>query len=302
MASSATIPTSLISYAHIIQRPACAGPEASFLLSLTSFKGKRMNTSLKGKTAVIGGSTQGIGLAIAQELASLGATCILLARNEQTLQRVVAALPSPHQQVHSYKTADFSQPQQVREAITAIVADNPVQILINNTGGPPPGPITEASEEAFLAAFNQHLVCNHILVKAVTPAMKEAAYGRIINIISTSVRIPVKNLGVSNTIRGAVASWAKTLSNELAQYGITVNNILPGFTKTQRLDSLIQNIAAKRKVDTSVIEEEMLQEIPAKRFGEASELAAVAAFLASPAAAYVNGVSIPVDGGKTGVI
>lgn len=261
-----------------------------------------MNTSLQGKTAVIGGSTQGIGLAIAQELATMGATCILLARNQQALQEITAALPTPYQQQHTYKVADFAQPDQVRQAITAIVAVTPVHILINNTGGPPPGPITEAAEEAFLAAFNQHIICNQVLVKAVIPGMKEAAYGRIINIISTSVRIPNKNLGVSNTIRGATASWAKTMSNELAQFGITVNNILPGYTKTQRLDSLIQNNASRRKVDPKVIEQEMLNEIPAKRFGEASELAAVAAFLASPAAAYVNGVSIPVDGGKTGVI
>lgn len=261
-----------------------------------------MNTSLQGKTAVIGGSTQGIGLAIAQELAALGATCILLARNEQALQAVSAALPAPYQQLHNYKVADFTHPEQVRQAITAIVAATPVHILINNTGGPPPGPITEATEEAFLAAFNQHIICNQVLVKAVIPSMKEAAWGRIINIISTSVKIPHKNLGVSNTIRGATASWAKTLSNELAAFGITVNNILPGYTKTQRLSSLIQNNATKRQVTPAAIEEEMLREIPAKRFGDASELAAVAAFLATPAAAYVNGVSIPVDGGKTGTI
>ncbi|AXY78099.1 SDR family oxidoreductase [Paraflavitalea soli] len=261
-----------------------------------------MNTSLQGKTAVIGGSTQGIGLAIAQELAALGATCILLARNEQSLQAVTAALPTPYQQTHSYQVADFAHPGQVKQVITAIVAVTPVHILINNTGGPPPGPITEATGEAFLAAFNQHIICNQLLVQAVIPGMKQAAYGRIINVISTSVRIPVKNLGVSNTIRGATASWAKTMSNELAAFGITVNNILPGYTKTQRLDSLIQSNAAKRNVAPAVIEEEMLKEIPAKRFGDAAELAAVAAFLASPAAAYVNGVSIPVDGGKTGTI
>ena len=261
-----------------------------------------MNTSLQGKTAVIGGSTQGIGLAIAQELATLGATCILLARNEQALQQITATLPVPYQQHHTYKVADFAQPEQVRQAITAIVNVTPVHILINNTGGPPPGPITEATEEALLAAFSQHIIGNQILVKAVTPGMKEAGYGRIINIVSTSVRIPVRNLGVSNTIRGATASWAKTLSNELASFGITVNNILPGYTKTQRLDSLIQSNAQRRKVAPSVIEAEMLSEIPAHRFGDASELAAVAAFLASPAAAYVNGTSIPVDGGKTGSI
>ncbi|WP_315821699.1 SDR family oxidoreductase [Paraflavitalea speifideaquila] len=261
-----------------------------------------MNISLQDKTAVIGGSTQGIGLAIAQELAANGATCILLARNEQTLQTVVAALPVPNAQQHSYRVADFAHPDQVSQVITAIVAATPVHILVNNTGGPPPGPITNATPDAFLAAFNQHIVCNQLLVQAVIPAMKQAAYGRIINIISTSVRIPNKNLGVSNTIRGATASWAKTMSNELAPFGITVNNLLPGYTKTQRLDSLIQNNAAKRQVPPAVIEEEMLREIPAKRFGDAAELAAVAAFLASPAAAYVNGVSIPVDGGKTGSI
>jgi 3-oxoacyl-[acyl-carrier protein] reductase len=261
-----------------------------------------MNTSLQGKTAVIGGSTQGIGLATAQELASLGATCILLARNEQSLQEAVASLPTPHQQKHSYQVADFAHPENVRQAINTIIAAGPVHILVNNTGGPPPGPVAEAEEGSFLAAFNQHLINNHLLVQAVLPSMKAANYGRIINIISTSVRIPVKNLGVSNTIRGAVASWAKTMSNELAQFGITVNNILPGYTKTQRLESLVQSIATKRKLDPADIEAEMMMEIPAKRFGESAEVGAVAAFLATPAAAYVNGVSIPVDGGKTGVI
>lgn len=261
-----------------------------------------MNTSLKGRTAVIGGSTQGIGLAIAQELAALGATCILLARNETALQEVAANLPVPQLQKHSYKVADFSQPQLVKQAIEQIVTANPVHILINNTGGPAPGPLTDATTEALLAAFNQHIICNQLLVQAVLPGMKEAGYGRIINIVSTSVRIPVHNLGVSNTIRGATASWAKTLANEVGRFGITVNNILPGFTKTQRLESLINNNAQRRNLTPAAIEQEMLAEIPARRFGEAAELAAVAAFLASPAAAYVNGTSIPVDGGKTGSI
>lgn len=261
-----------------------------------------MNIALQGKTAVVSGSTQGIGRAIAEELAALGATCILLARNEKALKEVVAALPTPQQQQHSYKVADFTQPTQVKEAIAATVAVQPVHILVNNTGGPPPGPIAEATPEAFLAAFNQHIICNQLLVQAVLPGMKAAAYGRIINVVSTSVRTPMRNLGVSNTVRGATASWAKTLSNELAGFGITVNNILPGFTKTQRLESLIQNNAKNRKVSREVIEQEMLAQIPANRFGEAAEIAAMAAFLATPAAAYVNGTSIPVDGGKTGVI
>ncbi|MDF2192531.1 SDR family oxidoreductase [Paraflavitalea sp. CAU 1676] len=261
-----------------------------------------MNTSLQGKTAVIGGSTQGIGFAIAQELAGLGATCILLARNETTLKEVAATLPKPHGQQHSYQVADFSQPTQVKQAIDNIVAKQPVHLLINNTGGPTPGPISDAAPEAFLAAFNQHIICNQLLVQAVIPGMKAAAYGRIINIVSTSVRIPIANLGVSNTIRGATASWAKTLANELGQFGITVNNILPGLTKTQRLTSLIQNNAKRSNRSPDEIEKEMLKEIPARRFGEAAELAALAAFLAGPAAAYINGTSIPVDGGKTGSI
>jgi 3-oxoacyl-[acyl-carrier protein] reductase len=179
---------------------------------------------------------------------------------------------------------------------------NKAHILVNNTGGPPAGPVLDASEEAFVETFNQHLVCNHILAKAVVPSMKAEGYGRIINVISTSVKIPLKNLGVSNTIRGAVASWAKTMANELGQFNITVNNVLPGFTTTKRLSTLIDNIAKKGNTVIDVVEKNMMEEVPMRRFADPAEVAAVAAFLASPAASYVNGVSIPVDGGRTGVI
>src|SRR5690606_21533160 len=175
-------------------------------------------------------------------------------------------------------------------------------ILVNNSGGPAAGPATEAKPEAFLQAFQQHLICNHILATLVIPGMKQAGFGRIINIISTSVKIPLKNLGVSNTIRGAVASWAKTMSNELGQFGITVNNVLPGATATGRLEAIINNKVAKTGMEQARVEEEMLAEIPAKRFGMPEEIAAMVAFLASPAAGYVNGTSIPVDGGRTGSI
>jgi 3-oxoacyl-[acyl-carrier protein] reductase len=261
-----------------------------------------MHLSLEGKHAIVCGSTQGIGLAIAEELALLGADCTLVARNEKALQAAVLNLDIALRQQHSYLVADFSRPDEVRKAITQKVQQKPAHILINNTGGPPAGSILNATEEDFLLAFNQHLIVNHLLMKAVLPGMQEASYGRIINIISTSIRIPITNLAVSGTVRGAVASWAKILANEVGKFNITVNNILPGFTKTQRLESLIEGNAKRRGVSTSVIEEEMLYEIPMKRFGEASELAAVVAFLASPAASYVNGVSIPVDGGKTGTI
>jgi 3-oxoacyl-[acyl-carrier protein] reductase len=259
-----------------------------------------MNLSLKEKNAVICGSTQGIGLAIAKELSLLGANCILLARNEATLKQAVTSLDNTEGQQHEYAVADFSNNQQVKAAIEKIVAQKAVHILINNTGGPAPGLITEAATENFTNAFQQHIINNQLLAQAVLPGMKTSGYGRIINIISTSVKVPIANLGVSNTIRAATAAWAKTLSLEVARYGITVNNVLPGYTRTQRLDSMITTNAGKQNISKEELEIKMQQQIPAQRFGEVEEIAAVAAFLASPAASYVNGASIPVDGGNTG--
>lgn len=261
-----------------------------------------MNLSLRNRTAVICGSTQGIGLAAAIELANLGANCVLMARNEASLQQAAERLNTDQQQRHRWLVADFDQPETVKQAIGDFVAKEPVHILVNNSGGPASGPVTAAGEEEFINAFNCHLICNHILVKAVTPSMKETGYGRVINIISTSVKVPLPNLGVSNTIRGAVASWAKTMANELGQFNITVNNVLPGATKTQRLETIIANNAGKKNRAVEEIEQEMLKEIPMRRFAEPEELANVIAFLASPAASYVNGVSLPVDGGRTGAI
>ena len=261
-----------------------------------------MNLSLEEKNAIICGSTQGIGLAIAEELALLGANCTLVARNEEALQNAVQKLDTQLRQQHGYLVADFSKPDEVKNVIQKHVEKNTVHILINNSGGPAAGLIIDATEEAFLNTFNQHLICNHILTQAVVPSMKKEGYGRIVNIISTSVKIPLKNLGVSNTIRGAVASWAKSMENELGQFNITVNNVLPGFTATNRLSTLIDNIAKKGNTVVEIVEKNMMDEVPMKRFADASEIASVAAFLASPAASYVNGVSIPVDGGRTGSI
>ena len=261
-----------------------------------------MNLSLEGKTAIVCGSTQGIGFACAVELALLGAKCVLIARNESSLKQTIQKLDTSKAQQHTYLVADFSKPAELKEVIQNFMKENVVHILINNTGGPPAGPIIDATEEDFLKAFNQHLICNHILVKAVVPSMKKEGYGRIINIISTSVKTPLANLGVSNTTRGAVASWSKTMANELGQFNITVNNILPGSITTQRLESLVKTTASKKNNSVEEVEQKMQNEIPMKRFGEASELAAVAAFLASPAASYVNGVSIAVDGGRTPTI
>ncbi|MEI8280212.1 MAG: SDR family oxidoreductase [Bacteroidota bacterium] len=261
-----------------------------------------LSLNLQGKNALVAGSTQGIGLASAQALASLGANCVLIARNEASLQAAVATLDTGKGQKHQYLIADFQHSEQVGKVIEAFVKDHTIHILINNSGGPTAGPIVEAKQESFLQAFQQHLICNHLLATFVIPGMKAAKYGRIINIISTSVRIPLKGLGVSNTIRGAVASWSKTMANELGAFGITVNNVLPGATATGRLEAIINNKVAKTGAAQEAVEKEMLEEIPAKRFGQPEEIAAMVAFLASPAAGYVNGVSIPVDGGRTGTI
>jgi len=261
-----------------------------------------MDLSLHGRTAVICGSSQGLGLAIATELALLGANCFLMARNAEKLQNAVDSLAVTQNQKHSFKVVDFFDNNAVRNTINEIVQQQPVHILVNNSGGPPGGIVSEAREEEFLKAFNQHLINNHILATAVIPGMKEEAYGRIINVISTSVKIPLPYLGVSGTIRAAVASWAKMLSHDLGQFNITVNNILPGYTETERLDSLINATAKKKSITIEKAAEDMASDIPMKRFGKPSEFGAVAAFLASPAASYVNGVSIPVDGGRTGAI
>lgn len=257
---------------------------------------------LKGKTALIAGSTQGIGLACAQILASLGANCVLMARNESKLEVAAGTLDTQQGQQHRYLVADFQQPEQVKQVIADFLKTGSIDILVNNSGGPAGGPITEATPDAFLNTFQQHLICNHILTQAVTPHMKDAGYGRVVNIISTSVKIPLKNLGVSNTIRAAVAGWAKTMANELGKYGITVNNVLPGATLTERLTGIIDTKVARSNMSTEEVEKEMLAEIPAGRFGKPEEIAAMVAFLCTPAAAYVNGTSIPVDGGRTGSI
>jgi 3-oxoacyl-[acyl-carrier protein] reductase len=258
-----------------------------------------MDLNLREKQAIVCGSTQGIGKATAIELALLGASVTLIARNEDKLKATVTELDTTQGQQHDYICADFTQPEVLVQKVQSYVQQKTaVHILVNNTGGPAAGPILEAKPEDFKQAYSSHLICNHILVQAVVPLMKKANYGRIINIISTSVKQPLPGLGVSNTTRGAVANWAKTLSFELAAFGITVNNVLPGATVTGRHTSLIQAKAERTGQAVAEIEAEMQKNIPAARFGEPKEVAAAAAFLATPAAAYINGVSIQVDGGR----
>ncbi|MGV3508206.1 MAG: SDR family oxidoreductase [Sphingobacteriaceae bacterium] len=258
-----------------------------------------MNIDLTGKRALVCGSTQGIGRASAMELALLGASITLIARNEEKLKEVISHLPADDTESHHYLVADFTQPERLQSELEKYLNDHTIDILINNTGGPPAGQAIDAEPNDFLDAFSQHLVCNQILTKMVVPGMKQAGWGRIINVISTSVKVPLKGLGVSNTIRAAVANWAKTLSFELAPFGITVNNVLPSTAMTGRLQSLIKNRADKEEKTLEQVERDMISEIPAGRIGTAEDVANAIAFLASPAADYINGINLPVDGGKT---
>jgi 3-oxoacyl-[acyl-carrier protein] reductase len=252
--------------------------------------------SLHGRRALVCGSTQGIGRAAAVELASRGATITLFARDERALETVRGELPG---RGHTFLVADFGDNEAVGAAAAAEVRDRGAfHVLVNNTAGPPGGPIVDAAPEAFLSTFRAHLVNNHVLAQTVIPGMKSAGYGRIVNIVSTSVREPIPGLGVSNTVRASVAGWAKTLAGEVARFGITVNNVLPGYTKTGRLDTVIAARAQATGRTTEETAREMLAQVPAGRFGESWEIAAAIGFLASPAGGYVTGVSLPVDGGR----
>lgn len=260
-----------------------------------------MNIQLSNKNALVCGSSAGIGKASALILAQAGANVTLLARNEEKLKDVLAQLDSTKGQKHDYIVADFSNPTNVEKAIQESLqkTGKAYHILINNTGGPAAGLAIDAKEADFIQAFNNHLICNHVLVKALVDGMKQNQYGRIINIISTSVKAPLHGLGVSNTIRGAVASWAKTLANELGQFNITVNNVLPGATATERLEAIINNKSTKANKSVEEISTEMMNEVPMKRFAEANEIAQAICFLASDMASYINGINLPVDGGRT---
>ena len=258
------------------------------------------NMTLKGKRALVCGSTGGIGKAIAIALSEMGASIVLMARNESKLQETMKSLHQEADQGHEYIVADFSEVKDVKSKIELFLESGKnIHILINNTGGPPGGPIVEATLEAFQSAFSMHLLCNHTLTLAVKNGMIQDNYGRIVNIISTSVKQPLSGLGVSNTIRGAVANWSKTMANELGAFGITVNNVLPGATATERLTSIAQNKAAKLNKTEEEIMHQFESAVPMKRIGTADEIAAAAAFLASPDASYINGINLPVDGGRT---
>jgi len=260
-----------------------------------------MNIDLTAKRALVCGGSQGIGLAVAKELAEMGASLTLMSRSADKLEAAIAELPNPEQ--HNYLVADFSDRDNLKDVVSKHLTEHGgFEILINNAGGPPGGPITEADPLAFLKAIELHVLASQTLSKLLLPHMKTEGFGRIINIISTSVRIPIKGLGVSNTTRGAMASWAKTWSNEVGAFGITVNNVLPGYTNTGRLKSLITAWSKRDDVSEEATAKRMEANVPMNRFGDPSEVAAAAAFLASPAASYITGISLTVDGGRTGAL
>ncbi len=257
-----------------------------------------MNLNLNNKNALVCGSTQGIGKATAIALAQEGVNVTLVARNREKLKEVLAELPQHRN--HSYIVADFLNPRDLQEQVIKFIErEHGFHILVNNTGGPASGEIINASLEAFENAFTMHVKCNHLLAQVTIPFMKEERFGRIINVISTSVKEPIPRLGVSNTIRGAVGNWSKTLSIEVAEFGITVNNVLPGFTDTERLTEIIKIKATLEDRSVEEMTEIMKNYTPAKRFAKPEETANAITFLASEAASYINGINIPVDGGRT---
>lgn len=258
-----------------------------------------LNLDLSGKRALVGGASQGIGAATARALAELGASVTLVARSEDKLKSTLSQLATGPDQQHDYFCADFNQPESLKTVLDARLKQTaPIHILINNSGGPPGGPAHAASLDEYQQAFSRLMLSGQVLVQALWPGMKAAGYGRIINVISTSVKEPIKGLGVSNTIRWSVAGWAKTLAGELGPHGITVNNVLPGFTRTGRIESLFKARAEKEQRSIEEVEADARAVIPLGRIAEPEETAAAIAFLASPAAGYITGINLPVDGGR----
>lgn len=259
-----------------------------------------MNTDLKNKNAIVCGGSQGLGLAVAQELALFGANVFIVSRSEEKLRSALTTLDTSQQQQHGFIVCDLSDTNAVQEKFSSLAKERTIHILVNNAGGPPSFPLIDTNAEELIKAFQTHLISSHLLAQMMVDGMKQEGFGRIVNIISTSVKEPIKGLGISNTVRASVANWAKTLSLELGEFGITVNNVLPGYTNTDRLKYLFE----KRANDAGKNHEDILNEtvsfIPAKRLGEPNEFGAAVAFLCTPAAAYINGVNLPVDGGRLG--
>ena len=251
------------------------------------------------KRALVCGASQGIGKATALELSKMGFSITLLSRSKEKLEAVQGELSFGE---HDVLACDIGEPDTWLSELEKRQKENPYSVIILNSGGPKGGAISQAQPEDFLQAMQNHLVANSLIVRAVMGEMKAKSFGRIITVTSTSVKIPIPHLGVSNATRAAVASWAKTLSLELASFGITVNNVMPGFTETPRLKSLIEAAAKDVGKETKDIEESWKMTIPMKRFAQPDETAALIGFLCSDKASYITGQNIAVDGGRTGCL
>ena len=261
-----------------------------------------MDLDLRGYRALVGGASQGIGKACCEELAMLGASVIALSRRKSQLEDVVTRLDTKKGQQHDFIALDLLDKEQLKEAILHQLERSSIDIVINNTAGPKPGKIIDAHDNEFVQGVESHLLANQLMAKLTLPGMRKKQFGRIINITSTSVKVPIAGLGVSNTIRAAVAAWAKTLAMEVASDGITVNTIMPGFTKTPRLENIISAKACENNSTKEAVTSAMKSQIPQGRFANPEEIAAACAFLATPAASYINGVALAVDGGRTGCL
>ena len=256
------------------------------------------DTSLQGRHALVCGASMGIGRAAALALAARGADVTVLARSAGKLEALLPELRAAGAPTARALVADLDDRPALGVALDGLLAEHgPVHVLVNNTGGPPAGPLLEADDELFLTTFARHVLASHLLVRTLLPGMRAAGFGRIVNVISISVREPIAGLGVSNTIRGAMASWSKTLSGELPP-GVTINNVLPGYTATERLDELADELHARTGRDHDAIRRDWVAAVPEGRLAEPAEIAAAIAWLASPEAAMVRGVSLPVDGGR----
>ena len=253
------------------------------------------------KNILVGGSTNGIGWSSAKQFAERGGNVTLVSRNIDLLKQRVSTLFNNGAQKHLIIPLDFSKPFELEKSLKEFISINSIEydIVINNTGGPPGGALENAQADDLVSALNLHLISFHTILSITLPGMKNKDSGRIINIISTSVKQPLNGLGVSNTVRGAVANWAKTLANELGTHNITVNNVLPGATNTGRLKEIIKSKAQKLNIGEKDIEEQMASQVPLKRIAEPDEVANAVLFLASSKASYINGINLPVDGGRT---
>ena len=256
------------------------------------------NTALKGKHALVCGASKGIGAATAKILAKAGASVTVCARNTEALNGLCIELSTLGSGSHSSLPLDLENTESIKPAVEALIsAKGPIHILINNAAGPKGGPLLGVELADLEGPFKRHLHASHTMVQAVVAGMESENYGRIIQIISTSVKEPIPNLGLSNTLRGAMASWSKTLSRELPAC-ITINNVLPGFTDTERLGSLAASINEKTGKSVEAIQEGWMVQVPIGRLIDPLETASAIAFLAMPASGGIRGVSLAVDGGR----